>query len=685
MKKVNIALAITLIMATCAVATATERSLVRRIKDLSHDNAKAGSFRALVIGIDGYDDPAIPDLSTAAHDARAVAEVLSKQYGFVVQTLLNQQATRRGIYGSLRKLAAHSGPDDNLLIYFAGHGDIDRQFGGEDGWWIPVDATGGDPLTYLDNVQVQKAMRHTKARHVLLISDSCYSGTLFGISTRAIPPVITDRYYLELFNEKSRWGMTSGNKTPVSDEGSQSHSVFAYQLLKALCKNKRPYLSTQELYTKIAPIIANNSEQTPMCRPIRNTGDQGGEMVFIRTGQNPSDLSACRIFPLFADSGGAQVITPPTEPAPARPGRLTVKSSVVGASVAINGQTFDGPLPKTFSIKQKGRYEVRVTADGCEPYQNIVEMGPGETRDLTAHLEKIDTGPVEPVAPVQPADGQPKPGEIWTEPSTGMEFVWVPGGCFQMGQTEVGKWQVIQKKGRKEYERYYYQDELPIHRVCVDGFWMGRTEVTNGQYRRFKSGHDSGDYKGNSLNGEDQPVVEVSWKDAVAYADWLSDQTGAEIRLPSEAEWEYACRAGSKTVRFWGDDSNNACRYANVADQTAKRKWSDWAIHDCDDGYAVTAPVGRFQANDFGLKDMLGNVWEWCLDIYDYDAYKQHVQDNPIYTAGAFDIIADKSTYRVTRSGSWGADPGGVRCADRDGASPGGEFEFLGFRLLRTH
>ena len=119
-----------------------------------------------------------------------------------------------------------------------------------------------------------------KARHVLLISDSCYSGTLFG-QARAMPQVIDDKYYLNLYNEKSRWGMTSGNKTPVSDRGTGNHSVFAYQLLKELRKSEKPYISTQEIYTRIAPIVSNNSEQTPLCRPIRNTGDQGGEFIFV--------------------------------------------------------------------------------------------------------------------------------------------------------------------------------------------------------------------------------------------------------------------------------------------------------------------------------------------------------------------------------------------------------------------
>jgi len=248
------------------------------VSDLSHKSGKLGAYRALIIGINDYKDPKIPDLETAVNDARAVTELLRERYGFQVKLILDRKATKEAIYQALRDLASSTKSDDSVLIYYAGHGDLDRTY--NDGWWIPADAKGGSPVTYLDNVQVQKSMRSMKARHVLLIADSCYSGTLFG-QARAMPQVIDNKYYLNLYNERSRWGITSGNKTPVSDEGSGSHSVFAYQLLKELRKNKKPYICAQELYTRIAPIVSNNSEQTPLCRPIRNTGDQGGEFVFV--------------------------------------------------------------------------------------------------------------------------------------------------------------------------------------------------------------------------------------------------------------------------------------------------------------------------------------------------------------------------------------------------------------------
>ncbi|MCK5539343.1 MAG: formylglycine-generating enzyme family protein [Deltaproteobacteria bacterium] len=265
---------------------------------------------------------------------------------------------------------------------------------------------------------------------------------------------------------------------------------------------------------------------------------------------------------------------------------------------------------------------------------------------------------------------------VFTDPVTAMEFVWVSGGSYQMGQTGAEKEDLIKVMGRDKYEKYC-ADELPRHRVCVDGFWMGRYEVTNAQYRRFKSDHDSKLYRGHSLNGDNQPVVEVSWEDAVAYAEWLSAKNKRKFRLPTEVEWEYACRAGTTTVRYWGDDAVLACRYANVADRTAKREWSKWRIHDCEDGFKVTAPVGSFQPNSFGLYDMLGNVWEWCSDWFGKNYYKESPELNPQGVGSG--------SYRIARGSCWDNPPRFVRSASRNRRRPDNLGYALGFRLVASN
>ncbi|MBN2810046.1 MAG: formylglycine-generating enzyme family protein [Deltaproteobacteria bacterium] len=197
----------------------------------------------------------------------------------------------------------------------------------------------------------------------------------------------------------------------------------------------------------------------------------------------------------------------------------------------------------------------------------------------------------------------------FTETATGMEFVWVPGGSFQMGQTAPETKILVKAMGEDKFAKYCLS-ELPCHQVRVDGFWMSKYEVTNGQYRCYKANHDSKAFRGHSLNDDKQPVVEVTFDDAAQYAAWLTKKSGMACRLPTEAEWEYACRAGTTTVCFWGDDSELACAYANVGDLSAKKEWPVWITHECDDGAVVTAPVGSFMPNAFGLYDMLGNVWE---------------------------------------------------------------------------
>ena len=276
---------------------------------------------------------------------------------------------------------------------------------------------------------------------------------------------------------------------------------------------------------------------------------------------------------------------------------------------------------------------------------------------------KPATTAVASIAPVQATKPKPEPaatGKSWTDPTTGMEFVWIPKGCYQMGSP-------ASESGRSG-------DEHP-HQVCIEGYWLAKYEVTNTQYRMFKPSHDSGNYEGNNLNGDTQPVVNVSWDDAVAYAEWLSQKSGKTFKLPTEAEWEYAARAGTTTARYWGDDDASLCRHANIADRTGKAIASiaSWAYDGCDDGYKVSSPVGRFAPNSFGLHDMLGNVWEWTSSPYD-----------ATYAGGEKRAATkDEGGRRVLRGGSWDFTPRFVRSARRTDGTPDYRRDYLGFRLAR--
>ena len=291
-----------------------------------------------------------------------------------------------------------------------------------------------------------------------------------------------------------------------------------------------------------------------------------------------------------------------------------------------------------------------------------------QAKERIAHWKNYATPTPEPTATPRSCWENAAPGATCKEDTTGMEFVYVPGGCFQMGSNNGDS------------------DEKPVHEVCLQGFWMGKYEVTNAQYRRFKKDHDSQSYEGKSLNGDDQPVVMVSWNDAQAFLKQLNAAASVEthgraslqFRLPTEAEWEYAARGGTEKIRYWGDDPKHtqACAYANVADQSAKKLWTNWTVHECDDDYAVTAPVGRFQPNAFGLYDMLGNVWEWCQDTY-HENYNGAPNDG-----SAWGSLGDEKANRLLRGGSWYDSPSNCRSANRSRNDPDGRYNNIGARVV---
>ena len=175
---------------------------------------------------------------------------------------------------------------------------------------------------------------------------------------------------------------------------------------------------------------------------------------------------------------------------------------------------------------------------------------------------------------------------------------------------------------------------------------------------------------------DEHPVVCISWDDAQAFVAWLSRESGKAYRLPTESEWEYAVRAGTRSARHWGDGEAEACRYENAVDAIAKRKYNlSSSTFACDDGYAETSPVGSFQGNGFGLKDMLGNVTEWTQDCW--ESYAGAPTDGSAMTGS-------NCSRRVVRGGSWYFEPALVRSAKRGTFVPTGGGDGVGFRVART-
>ncbi|HUY36781.1 MAG TPA: formylglycine-generating enzyme family protein, partial [Pirellulales bacterium] len=306
-----------------------------------------------------------------------------------------------------------------------------------------------------------------------------------------------------------------------------------------------------------------------------------------------------------------------------------------------------------------------------------------------------------PSRPVTPPDTKPKPGDSITN-KLGMKLVLVPAGEFTMGSDEsMGE---LEQAFGKLPDKFSNADEHPEHPVRITKpFYMDVYEVTKAHFAKFVEAEDyktdaEKDGKGGWGYSEkektfeqkpeytwrscgfdqagDHPVVNVSWSDATAFCKWLSKQEGKEFRLPTEAEWEYACRAGTTTRFYNGDDPEGLAKIGNVADGTAKEKFNWMFVVKGKDGYAFTAPAGRFRVNKFGLYDMTGNAWEWCSDWYDADYYGKSPPDDPQGPAAG--------SFRVVRGGGWSSDPVGCRSALRYFVGPALRNYYIGFRVVRA-
>jgi formylglycine-generating enzyme required for sulfatase activity len=259
-----------------------------------------------------------------------------------------------------------------------------------------------------------------------------------------------------------------------------------------------------------------------------------------------------------------------------------------------------------------------------------------------------------------------------------IQCVWIKSGRFLMGSPVSDKYAGNDEKPEKEVE---------IKR----GFYLGCTTITMAQFREFvnetgyetdaekdgRGGHGFDTAK-NSFAGwfpqytwryagwvltDEHPVGNVSWNDAIAFCKWFSEKSGKIVRLPTEAEWEYACRAGTTTIFFTGDNPGSLNGYANVPDEALRKKLNEQVDSNTwfpfNDGYAFTAPVAHFKPNPWGLYDMIGNVFEWCSDTF------------PNY-----------SNRRVLRGGSYNLNIEVSRCASRGFAKREARYSYTGFRIL---
>ncbi len=623
---------------------------------------------ALVIGIADY-TAGWRDLPGVRDDVEAVSRVL-ETHGFEVrrEADLDHETLARVI----RDFIAERGqaPEARLVIYFAGHGHT-LELGGDRvmGYVVPADAPdpeadrAGFVARALPTRQVEVYAETIRSKHALFLFDSCFSGRIFALERApAAPRHIRARTALPV-----RQFITSGS----AEETVPDESIFRQQLVAALTgdgdTNRDGYVTGAELGAFLFDTVVSYSRATqhPQYGKIRHPRLDKGDIVFRLPSPGPVDKPPPETPPVQEDpeSEADRV----EEPWKGLGARLKEMQTAFDRAADYEDQSVD-PARKAEAWRRF------ISAfGGDDPFTVLRKQGAQRLAHWRQAAMFVEQAP----APAPEPPAEPKPGDGWTDPALGLRFRYVPAGTFRMGSPE-------SEKGRDGWEK--------LHAVTLTrGFWIGETEVTQEQFERFVAatgyrteaekegwslawtGSEWGRKEGVSWRrsgGAEHPVVHVSWNDAQAFCAWASRETGVEIHLPTEADWERAARAGTGTATYAGNLTLRGDCDAPELDAIA------WY---CGNSGSASHPVGGKAANGWGLHDMLGNAWEWVEDAADL---RRRKIVTTTYVGDAKDPLSTEGSRRVIRGGSWVAVAPGVRASVRGAVSPDHRGLDLGFRLV---
>ena len=586
--------------------------------------ASAAGRVALVIGNSAYTETTT--LGNPVNDATDIGAVL-RRLGFDVISSLN--ASRESMLDALGDLEERSVGADMVAVFYAGHG---MEMGGEN-YLIPVDARlASDTAVRRETVSLDTVLDATAAARVrVVILDACRNNP-FARSMRML--------------SSRRQQVSPGGLAPLGP-GAGGGLLVAYAAAAGATASD----GTGERNSPYTRALLRHLE-TPGVELRVMFGNVGGEVATA-----------------------VATTTSDEEQQPFIYTSLTGEHYLSGASGTGSAATVAGDPAAPVRLQQENLFWQSI-ADSTDP------------ADFEAYMRRYPSGAFRELAENRVAElrdpPSPPAGTAIRECPTCPELVMVPAGAFRMGSD------------RADAERS--PNEQPARTVRIGQFAAGRHEVTVREYAAFVDatgwpttdgclGFDAGD-SGNVnqpqaswrnpgfVQDAGAPVVCVSWGDAGAYAAWLSARTGARYRLPSEAEWEYAARAGTTTARYWGDDAAGQCGYANGADRALRRRSGGGASVECADGATRTARAGSLAANRFGLHDTLGNASEWVADCWHGD-YSGAPNDGAVRPGGG------RSCLRVIRGGSWAAAPGDIRAAARDWDFAGLRSNRVGFRVVR--
>jgi len=605
----------------------------------------ASNRTALVIGNSNYQASPLKNPVNDAKDIAAKLEILG--FDVVLRTDADKRSMVDGINLFARKLAR----SEVGIFYFAGHGIQINNIN----YLIPVnskvESASDVEFEGINAGRILGKMKEAGNRLNIVVLDACrnnpfarsFRSASKGLAKMDAPPGSIIAY--------------ATSPGFLAEDGIGRNGVYTGELLKNL---ENPGLAVQEVFnqTGLGVMKQTNDKQVPW-------------------------VSSTPVPKYFLARGITTVTTPIAKGS--SKGKLSIISDPGGADIFID-QGFKGKAPLDIDSIDPGTYRVKARLKGYDAIEKKVKVNSNRKAVVTFYFEwektkgrlyvttqpadctikilditpkyvdgiKLDAGQyriqvsktdyITRIEPIRVSGGEgvdlyvelkkdsARTGQNWKDPVTGMEVVWVPEGCYQMGSSSGDP------------------DEKPVHEVCVEGFWMGKYEVTQGQWKKIMSSNPS-----KFRSGDDYPVETISWNDAQQYISKLKQQSGNSFSLPTEAQWEYAARSGGRDQIYAGgnDVDSVAWYYSNSGSNTHR--------------------VGTKDPNGLGIYDMSGNVWEWCEDVYDKNAYSRHVRNNPVITSGG--------NSRVDRGGSWDDNPRDVRAAGRGGDSADRRGSDIGFRL----
>lgn len=657
-------------LARALVFAVTSMSIVVAGASLAQDRneTRAKPQEARVALVIGNSDYRTAPLDNPANDASDLAAALEKQ-GFNV--LVRENVGERGLKEAVDVFAKHLKKGGIGLFFFAGHG-IQLK---DQNFLLPVDvgfeSEADVSFKSVSAEYVLSRMAEAGNRINIVILDACRNNPL-QLSRKTI------NKGLGVMNvgraEKGTFIAYATSPGSTAADGSGRNGLYTKHLLRSL-ESQDSDIDKVFGRVRTGVVQDTNGEQVPW------TSSSVIGSFYFDVKEDIAALMRPIATTVATHEAATEAVSIPFDPAQEKNFWERIKDSRNPADYISYLEKFSGAKRAAYA-----RWMVQKLGGTVPPASRPVAGRPGA--ELPVQLSMAASSPVLPAAPPVTAlagnGAIPSAGTVIQDCADCPELVAIPAGEFTMGS------------GPKEKMREL--DEEPAHRVKVAApIAVGKFEVTRGQYSAFvkETGRDSKPGCHSTRGGffhknpkatwqspgfeqkNEEPVVCVSWTDAQAYVAWLSKKTLKPYRLLNEAEWEYAARGGSTGRRYWSDaDESATCRYASVADASYKTVSPGAPLFPCSDGFAYTAPVGRFPANPFGVHDMLGNVWEWVEDCWN-EGY-----------AGAPEIsvprISGACNERIFRGGAWNSTPATLRSAYRDRESKDERHDNLGFRVARS-